>query len=635
MNERSRQDWHEANRTYLSTSLAGLRRLLESDANEPVERGDELTAMAENMPAPPALVVLTRLFGLSNFERDVLTLCAGAELDSRMAAALPGGTVTFGMALATLPEAHWSALAPTRPLRRWRLVEMTPGRGVTAAPLAIDERTLHFLTGVNSLDERLFGSLRPLPLYQVDDLAPSQRTVAERIENLWSTSGTPVIELDGADHGGKLAIAGVVAGHLGVQVSQVSACDIPAAPAERETLSLLLQREAALTPLIVLLDLRNSAGQAGLGAFVDSLDCAVILTNDRALIDTATPTCRLTVDPPTPAEQRRMWRAALGDSAATMDKQIDRVAAQFRLDDRAMRAAAVEARTASEHSNGSALWQACRTQACARLDEMAQRIEPLATWEQLVLPDSQIETLRDIARQMRQRTRVYEDWGFARVCNRGLGISALFAGPSGTGKTMAAEVLANELMLDLFRIDLSQVISKYIGETEKNLSRVFDAAEQGGAILLFDEADAIFGKRSEVRDSHDRYANIEVSYLLQRMEAYRGIAILTTNMKEALDRAFLRRIRFIVRFPFPDAAQRAQIWAGAFPDATPTERLDIERLARLNVAGGNIRNIAMNAAFLAAERGEAVNADDVLRAARNEYSKVDKSISETELRGWR
>ena len=199
---------------------------------------------------------------------------------------------------------------------------------------------------------------------------------------------------------------------------------------------------------------------------------------------------------------------------------------------------------------------------------------------------------------------------------------------------MAAEVLASDLRLDLYRIDLSQVVSKYIGETEKNLRRVFDAAEEGGAILLFDEADALFGKRSEVKDSHDRYANIEVSYLLQRMEAYRGLAILTTNMKSALDQAFLRRIRFVVQFPFPDAGQRAEIWRRIFPAATPLDGLDFNRLARLNVAGGNICNIALNAAFLAADAGEPVRMQHLLQAARSEYAKLEKPLTETEIGGW-
>jgi SpoVK/Ycf46/Vps4 family AAA+-type ATPase len=230
--------------------------------------------------------------------------------------------------------------------------------------------------------------------------------------------------------------------------------------------------------------------------------------------------------------------------------------------------------------------------------------------------------------------RVYADWGFASKSKRGLGIGALFVGESGTGKTLAAEVLANDLRLDLYRIDLSQVVSKFIGETEKNLRRVFDAAEDGGAILLFDEADALFGKRSEVKDSHDRYANIEISYLLQRMEAYRGLAILTTNMKGGLDPAFLRRLRFVVQFPFPDAGFRAEIWQRVFPDRTPTENLDFAKLARLNVTGGNIRNIAMNAAFLAAESQTAVRMSHLLDATRIEYAKLEKPLMDSEIGGW-
>jgi SpoVK/Ycf46/Vps4 family AAA+-type ATPase len=199
---------------------------------------------------------------------------------------------------------------------------------------------------------------------------------------------------------------------------------------------------------------------------------------------------------------------------------------------------------------------------------------------------------------------------------------------------MAAEVMANELHLDLYRIALSSVVSKYIGETEKNLRRVFDAAEDSGAVLLFDEADALFGKRSEVRDSHDRYANIEVSYLLQRMEAYRGLAILTTNMKAALDTAFQRRLRFVVQFPFPDQEHREAIWRNIFPAATPVRNLDYGRLARLHVAGGNIRNIALNAAFLAAEAGESVGMSHLLQAAHSEAGKRERPLSDAETRGW-
>jgi SpoVK/Ycf46/Vps4 family AAA+-type ATPase len=280
------------------------------------------------------------------------------------------------------------------------------------------------------------------------------------------------------------------------------------------------------------------------------------------------------------------------------------------------------------------LWRACKRLGRTRIEGLAQRIESGVGWENLVVPEAQRRLLRQIATQVRNRLKVYEQWGFAERGARGLGMSALFAGESGTGKTMAAEVLANELQLELFRIDLAAVVSKYIGETEKNLARVFDAAEDSGAILLFDEADALFGKRSEVKDSHDRYANIEVSYLLQRMEAYRGLAILTSNQKAALDPAFQRRLRFVVHFPFPDAAQREVIWRGIFPAATPTRDLDHAKLARLHVAGGNIRNIALNAAFFAAEAGQPVGMAHLLQAAHAEASKRERALTDSETRGW-
>lgn len=259
---------------------------------------------------------------------------------------------------------------------------------------------------------------------------------------------------------------------------------------------------------------------------------------------------------------------------------------------------------------------------------MFERIEPRATREDLALPAEQMEVLSAIVARARREP---VDAGSSL---RAPGFAVLFSGPSGTGKTLAAEVIANELGLDLYIIDLSQVVSKYIGETEKNLGRIFDAAEAGGAVLLFDEADALFGKRSEVKDSHDRYANIEVSYLLQRMEAYRGLAILTTNMKQALDAAFLRRLRFVINFRFPDAAQRTAIWQRMFPPDTPTADLDWDKLGQLNVTGGHIRSIAINGAFYAAAAGEPVTMAHLRQAAQTEYAKLDRTLSGGEVRGW-
>ncbi|MEU4106138.1 ATP-binding protein [Streptomyces tanashiensis] len=227
---------------------------------------------------------------------------------------------------------------------------------------------------------------------------------------------------------------------------------------------------------------------------------------------------------------------------------------------------------------------------------------------------------------------MHGDWGYAER-GRGLAVTALFAGPSGTGKTTAAEAVAHELGFDVIAADLSQVVSKYIGETEKHLARLFDAAETG-SVLLFDEGDALFAKRTQVRDSRDRYANLEVSYLLQRLETFRGIAILTTNAREAIDPAFVRRMRFVVTFPFPDAEQRALLWAGAFPPGVPTEGLDPRRLAQLAVSGGTIAQLALHAAFLAADEGVPVGMRHVLDAARIESDKLERPLAANEIRGW-
>jgi len=349
---------------------------------------------------------------------------------------------------------------------------------------------------------------------------------------------------------------------------------------------------------------------------------------------------RYEVSRPSLDERRRVWRDALGPRAGAIGRELDSIISQFDLDASAVRA--VSARAQSEIGDdpppeqlAAYLWTACVRQGRAHLEELAYRIDVKAGWDDLVLAPAHKDMLRTIAAHVGGRALVYQDWGFAQKSSRGLGIAAIFAGESGTGKTMAAEVLAGVLNLDLFRIDLSSVVSKYIGETEKNLRRIFDAAEGVGAILLFDEADALFGKRSEVKDSHDRYANLEVSYLLQRMEEYSGLAILTTNLKDSIDSAFSRRVRFIVDFPFPDAEQRAEIWRRAFPEATPSEPLDIQALARLNVTGGNIRNIALNAAFLAADAGDSVRMEHVIRAARAEYAKRGKHLSAAELKGGR
>ncbi|MFN7949729.1 MAG: ATP-binding protein [Blastocatellia bacterium] len=650
-------NWAEANQRYLMARLALVRNALarqaanagqisaETHSHAEAEAG--LREAAQALPAPSALDHLCQAFGLSAFERDVLLLCAGIELDSGFAALCAAaqsssrnGLPTFSLALAVLPDAHWSALAPAAPLRRWRLLELSAGDTLTQSPLRIDERVLHYLAGVGGIDARLNGLvelLAPPP-----ELPPSHQQVAEQIVHVWSQSGRraaawPVIHLMGEDDSGRRAIAAAASAALRQNLYVMRAADLPASAAEREALARLWERESALSSATLLLDCNEAENHHAITSFIEQMQGPLMISSREPLRPIRRSLLRLTVRRPGATEQRQLWQSALGSLSAQLDHRLDRLVSQFSLGIEAIRAVSAQTIDSSSDDDGLIglrLWDACRQAASAQLDALAQRIEPMADWSDLVLPEAQMQTLREIAAQAHQRQKVYESWGFAAKSARGLGLSALFAGASGTGKTMAAEVIARELRLDLYRIDLSQVVSKYIGETEKNLRRVFDAAEAGGAVLLFDEADALFGKRSEVKDSHDRYANIEISYLLQRMEEYRGLAILTTNQKSVLDTAFLRRLRFVVQFPFPDATLRAEIWRRIFPPQTPVANLDVNKLARLNVAGGNIRNIALQAAFLAADANEPVQMKHLLRAARGEYTKLEKTLTDSECRDW-
>jgi len=592
----------------------------------------EAHATGDRTPAPPAgaapaLDALCVAFGLTAFERDVLLLCAAMELDGSFAAACGGGHPTFGLALAALPGAHWSALAPGAPLRRWHLVEPAAGELLTSAPLRIDEAVLHFVAGVSCLDARLDGLVDRIE--PPAGLPPSQRAVAERLAEVWGREPGPVMHLGGRDAAGRRAVAATAAAASGLSLYAIRAADIPAAPRERELLARVWERQAVLARAALLVDCDDldgaEAARAGL-VFAERLESPAALAG-REAPPSSRPLVRLEVATPPAGEQEQLWRHALGP--VELNGSIDALVGQFDLGVDEIRAASLAA-----GDGDTALWDACRAQARPRLDDLAQRIEPAGGWDDLVLGEHGRQTLRELVLHVRHRALVNERWGFAAKNARGLGVSALFVGPSGTGKTLAAEVLAGELRLDLYRIDLSAVVSKYIGETEKNLRRVFDAADQGGAILLFDEADALFGKRTEVKDSHDRYANIEVGYLLQRMEAYRGLAILTTNLKGALDTAFLRRIRFVVQFPRPDEAARREIWRRIFPDRTPVDELDVGALGRLDVTGGTIRSIAVRAAVLAAEAGTPVTMTQLATAARAECAKLERPAADAEIARW-
>jgi hypothetical protein len=693
-------EWHDANTRYMTTAVAWVRALLSERVKAPSSSGPlppvlvtttttttapsfwgsvgrrkmlvstagtapepkliaigsaerasavaaQMAEIAAGMTPPPALAALAQSLGLSEFERNVLLLCTATELDTSIGALCAQAQgdparpfPTFALALSLFEDPAWEALSPERPLRYWRLLEISqPGATpLTVSPLRADERVVNLLKGVTYLDDRLAPLLAPVP-DPGDGVPASQLASAQAIVDqlrVASQQDIPAIQLLGNDANSKLIVAALVGHALGLRPYRLDARLLPTAPAEIESIARLWQRESLLLPvaLYVEIDAGETPAAGSIDTLLSKLSGGLVMLGTRQLRPVASQApIAVDVDKPTEAEQRECWATALGEAADAIPEALS---AQFDLDAATIRELARRA-TVTPAGDASSLrerlWDASRGLTRPRLDTLAHRVAARATWDDIVLPAAETALLHQIADQVGQRGTVYGDWGFAERMSRGLGISVLFAGASGSGKTMAAEVIANDLRLDLFRIDLSAVMSKYIGETEANLRRLFDAAEDGGAILFFDEADALFGKRSEVKDSHDRYANIEINYLLQRMESYGGLAILATNMKSALDQAFMRRLRFVVDFPFPGAAQRAAMWQKAFPPGTPTDALDAERLARLNVTGGHIAVIALNAAFAAAHAGTPVTMPLVLDAARTEFRKLGRPINQNDF-GW-
>jgi SpoVK/Ycf46/Vps4 family AAA+-type ATPase len=337
------------------------------------------------------------------------------------------------------------------------------------------------------------------------------------------------------------------------------------------------------------------------------------------------------------AERVDLWSLVLeGVLEELPESELNILAGQFSLTSGQIVAAASSAMSLAVQQGRTLqttdLFDAARFHSGHHLGELAHKIEPRYSWEDLVLPETPLNMLSELVNMVQTRPLVLESWGLGRKLTAGMGVSALFSGPPGTGKTLAAQIIANQLGIDLYRIDLSTVVSKFVGETEKNLERIFSEASESNAILFFDEADAIFGKRSEVKDAHDRYANIEVGYLLQRMETYDGVAILATNLRANLDDAFTRRLQFIINFPFPEEEYRLNIWQVLMPPDLPhADDLDFALMAkRFKMAGGNIRNILVSAAFLAASNGECVTMGHLMHGARREVQKMGRLVHEAD-----
>jgi hypothetical protein len=615
------------------------------------ERAAAMTAAGTPLPIDE----IAAAFGLDGFVRDVLMLALAVEIDATMPrllayaqddAASRYPTPALALELFRSEEGRpraddrrlrADAFGPGGPFQRLALLQQSDGQlgGAATRPLRLDPRLAWYLRGV---DEAVatdgLGLRRHEPAPVPVEFAVAAATVVSALQRGAAGGRPPVVNLIGDDDRSTRALAGAIAARAGIGLHLV-ALDEAADAADTAWTAARLDRESALRRTGYLIEV----GDAEPGPAVDVAEAigALVILGSRHPVPVGRPLVTVNVPQLPPASRRVLWAQALGPGARDVEDSLREVVHHFDLDPasiaRVAGAARGAARLRGENVNRQDVWHACRAFGRRRLGGLAERIESDFDWDDLVLPVAARAQLEEIAAQVRHRATVYEDWQFARRLPRGRGVTALFAGPSGTGKTMAAEVLARALELDLYRIDLAGVVNKYIGETEKNLRRIFAAAEESGAILFFDEADALFGKRTDVRDSHDRYANIEIDYLLQRMEAYTGLAILATNRKAALDRAFLRRLRFLVDFPFPAADLRLRIWQKVLPPAAPTAGIDFGALARLDLAGGSIQSVALNAAFLAAADGRVITMDHLAHAASREYAKLDKAPTEAEFGG--
>jgi ATPase family associated with various cellular activities (AAA) len=580
------------------------------------------------------LDALGRAFALDPAEQQAILLAAAAELrgDTRaLVARIGDGPPSVGLMLRVCEGLSWKALRPDGALRRARLLKLGNSEArFTERPVSIEEPVLHFLNGVQQLDPALADIALPAghdraACADEGALAAMQQVFGLHAETPYRM---PLIDLvcDEPRDGIALGVEALRRAEMGAVV--VPLARLPRAPREAAALRSIWLRDSLMhnLGLVLVNDVRDEAEAADLVTGWTAPAIVVGAEAHQALV----PTIRIAATADR-SSQRKAWGDSLGpDGEARHAGIVDRLAFTFRL------SAATIGTLAEQHKQAPSpqLWQAARAASHPRSEHLLERFEPRATLDAVILPDDIKAVLETMVAAAKSHHKVVSDWSPGESGMRGLGISTLFSGESGTGKTMAAEAIASELEVDLYRVEVSAVVSKYIGETEKNLRRIFASAEASGAVLLFDEADTMFGKRSEVRDAHDRYANMEVGYLLQLMESYRGLAILTTNLDDALDGSFMRRLRFVAKFPLPGPAERARIWAGVFPESVAVEPLDFTRLARLSVTGGVIQNIALGAAFRAAGARRAVTLDDILASARAEYLKLDRPLGEIDQKSW-
>lgn len=610
-------------------------------------------------------------FGLSAFDLAMVVIALAREVDLRyeriysylqddVTRRLPTVDLTLNLLCESAAEksARREHFAADAPLQRNGLMRLVPDPSQVQPPLlahyiALEDQTVRMLLGQRGLDRRVAEMCKlehgSVALVDLNTSPEIEHGIAQLVQEARNSALPLNLYFYGLSAQVRRNVALALAHDLNAPLLEVSVPAVLAAKDNVEGNLALLLREAQFQNAIAYLDafdgeipdaaFRALARHRGVVVLSGRAAWVPLGRNDVTVIPVNFPMSDF-------VQRRDCWEGNLHARNVAVDADaVDALADRFRLtperigeavamacDVARQRSASQPGRDSSSSPTTADLFAMARGESAHDLTTLARKVLPAYGWDDIVLPPATVLQLHEICQWVEQRHRVLGTWGFDRKLSLGKGVTALFVGPSGVGKTMAAEVVARELQLELYKIDLSSVVSKYLGETEKNLDKIFSAAENANAILFFDEADALFGKRSEVRDSHDRYANIEISYLLQKMEQYEGIAILATNLRNNMDDAFVRRLQFIVEFTFPDEQLRKQIWQVLFPPEAPREdHIDYATLAKLRLAGGNIKNVVLGAAFLAAADAGRIGMKHLVHATQREYEKLGKPLSAPEL----
>lgn len=614
------------------------------------------------------LHILSELFDLDPFEIDILLIGLAPELDFKyeklysylqndVTKKKPTVDLVLTLLFSTIEEKIKSRayFSPSAALLKNHMVHLLEGESNLGSSLIssfikVDERIVNFLLGFDEPDLKIRNySYVVKPKKSFEDLIlPSKfKSRLMNISNWYSENRYPLRFLFCSPSGnGKKITAEAICREAGINLlivdskvflesQSLETADLVMREALLQNSALYLQafdvlledresRESKNSADILVQDIKTFQGLIFL-AGKESMEL------NKSLINNGFIPCNFPL--PSYSVRKQLWESCLENYKLAEGVDLSALASKFRFSGGQIKDAANTACSFAGENNPASpilsmetLYKGCKVQSNQKLSSLALKTRPHYTWEDIILPKETLEHLKEVSCFVKHKGKVHFDWGFEKKLSLGKGLNVLFSGPPGTGKTMAAEVLANEVKLDLYKIDLSSMVSKYIGETEKNLKKIFDEAETSNCILFFDEADALFGKRSEVKDAHDRYANIETGYLLQKMEEHEGIVILATNFSKNIDGAFLRRMQFVIDFPFPDKEQRKQIWKGMFPYEAPLSReVDYEFVSeKLNLSGGNIKNIALTAAFYAAENSCKIGMCQIMRAARREYMKMGK-----------